>query len=118
MGIKVDLFSGYKMKGDDYYKIIATIARKILREFCKRAREMLGDIAVTNALTWLKIRTAIYFRSLLALSRYLGLIADLALRYRHTHNILNILSAELMTMIAAVYHPNSRFFSNRLVIFA
>ena len=118
MGIKVDLFSGYKMKGDDYYKIVAAIARQRLGEFYKKAHELLGDIAVTNALTWLKIRTAIYFRSLLALSRYLGLIADLALRYRHTHNILNILSAELMTMIAAVYHPNSRFFSNRLVIFA
>ena len=118
MGIKVDLFSGYKMKGDDYYKIVAAIARKILREFYKKAHELLGDIAVTNALTWLKIRTAIYFRSLLALSRYLRLIADLALRYRHTHNILNILSAELMTMIAAVYHPNSRLFSNRLEIFA
>lgn len=118
MGIKVDLFSGYKMKGDDYCEIVATIARKILREFYKRAHEMLGDIAITNALTWLKIRTAIYFRSLLALNRYLGLIADLALRYRHTHNILNILSTELMTLIAAVYHPNSRFFSNRLVIFA
>ena len=118
MGIKVDLFSGYKMKGDDYYKIVDAIARKVLKELCEKAREMLGDIAVTNAFTWLKIRTTIYFRSLLALSRYLWLIADLALRYRHTHNILNILSAELMTMIAAVYHPNSRLFFNRLVILA
>lgn len=118
MGIKVDLFSGYKMNGDDYCKIVEAIARKILQELCEKAHELLGDIAVTNAFTWLKIRTAIYFRSLLALSRYLRLIADLALRYRHTHNILNILSAELMTMIAAVYHPNSRLFSNRLEIFA
>lgn len=51
MGIKVDLFSDYKMKGDDYYKIVAAIARKILQEFYKKAHELLGDIAVTNALT-------------------------------------------------------------------
>ena len=43
MGIKVDLFSGYKMKGDDYYKIVAAIARKILREFYKKAHETNPD---------------------------------------------------------------------------
>lgn len=44
MGIKVDLFSGYKMKGDDYYKIVDAIARKYYKSYVKKHVKCLGTL--------------------------------------------------------------------------
>lgn len=120
----LSIFSGIT-KGDEDNSLIKVIVRRLFKEIYEDLCKFIDDIIynpqeqIKNALTKLKIATAIYFRSLMALKCIVNnLLCDYARHYRHIHDTLNLLSLSLMCMIACVYHPSTRFSNKRCMLTA
>lgn len=120
----LSIFSGIT-KGDEDNSLIKVIVRRVFKEIYEDLCKFIEDIIcnpqeqIKNALTKLKIATAFYFRSLMALKYIvINLLSDYARHYRHVHDTLNLLSLSLMSMIACVYHPSTRFSNKRCMLTA
>ena len=118
------IFSGIT-KGDEDNSTLKAFVRKVLKKIYEDLCKIIEDIIcnpqeqIKNALTKLKIATAFYFRSLMALKYIvINLLSDYARHYRHVHDTLNLLSLSLMSMIACVYHPSTRFSNKRCMLTA
>lgn len=118
------IFSGIT-KGDEDNSTLKAFVRKVLKKIYEDLCKIIEDIIcnpqeqIKNALTKLKIATAFYFRSLMALKYIvINLLSDYARHYRHVHDTLNLLSLSLMSMIACVYHPSTRFSSKDYMLTA
>ena len=120
----LSIFSGIT-KGDEDNSLIKVIVRRVFKEIYEDLCKFIEDIIcnpqeqIKNALTKLKIATAFYFRSLMALKYIvINLLSDYARHYRHVHDTLNLVSLSLMSMIACVYHPSTRFSNKRCMLTA
>ena len=120
----LSIFSGIT-KGDEDNSLIKVIVRRLFKEIYEDLCKFIDDIIynpqeqIKNALTKLKIATAIYFRSLMALKCIVNnLLCDYARHYRRIHDTLNLLSLSLMCMIACVYHPSTRFSNKNYMLTA
>ena len=118
------IFSGIT-KGDEDNSTLKAFVRKVLKKIYEDLCKIIDDVIcnpkeqIKNALTKLKIATAFYFRSLMALKYIvINLLSDYARHYRHVHDTLNLLSLSLMSMIACVYHPSTRFSSKDYMLTA
>ena len=120
----LSIFSGFS-KGDDDDRLINVVVRRVFREIYDALCKFIDDAIcnpkeqIKNALTKLKIATAFYFRSLMALKYIvINLLSDYARHYRYVHDTLNLLSLSLMCMLACVYHPSTRFSNKNCMLTA